>query len=761
MNLHILQQHPPHKLKPTHLMLDDDAEISFVQRPDGRKSLFAFDDVSPTTRILSRTHSESTPRKTVGPINGVGFEQPFEPTSTNSQSATPRDHTKNNHIRTSLFSNPSQGSPVQNPEKDTSVSAQRHLQNRPSLFLTNSNQAAFTVGPGSFDSGAELSDLSEDESDYDSDPDSLDYFETHCVTEKQSAPRRALSTLVLLSEKETAGQYNHRDVQPHHIHHQYHQTNQKHHQSVQPQLQNSRPSKISGASDSSRSSSQALEDGKGKLFFILNSPSPTDKALQENYPGKRQDLLFTSSKDALTTRADLASSVSSFEVSEDEEGLDDEITAEMQNASLAASHVSDGSKNFAGSKLEKSVRSMKSTDTDSEWVSVSSDGDPSEPSPIPPPLSFSKRIPSLNSPKSKIGAIRGSRFAEENVEFTAPRSLLSGLFLNEMANLSVANTLKSGKESNEPSTSPSLNGNEDQQVLHQKPVLKRSSTTGIITVDRRADKKSLQRPSIILSKRYGSLSDISRNLSTYRLPVLYVGEEDVIKEGDSGGGAAVGDNQFTKQLSSVGLSDFMVVANSSLDSSVLQSHVDTGQEVYRIAHQQPSRSESRLSSSLSKFSTVHLTTGASLKSLLSKSSLNLSSLFGQPKGAAKPRLAPRSASTETVKSASTLKSPSKLEHSNSSQTGLISEVQGTSPKEQTTNNKEQALSRSIRISAFPKKDFQPSVSISNSLKDSLMIDHKLGKNPLPDKVISEEDLFHGQNLNSLIQEVDDYHSKGW
>lgn len=758
MNLHILQQYPSHKLKSSHLMLDD-AEPRFVPTANGPTTL-ALDDVSPTLKVVSRPHSVSTSLLKGNCINEAEFSHVYDsiPRQSNFHISTTNDH-----IQTSLASKRTRE--YSEPREHTTVSTQ----NRPSLFLNNSNQAAFTVGPGSFDSGAELSDLSEDGSDYKSEPDSLEYIERDPCVEVQSSQGQKVSIQQGKSNgKNMCKNQSHKDAQPHTQNQEHHHTHQPH-QNLQQNYESSHRKlpqhhqtlyKNSSASESSNSSSQVLEDGTNKLFYILNSPSPTDKALAEIYPGKRQDLLFTSSKDALTTRADLASSVSSFEVSEDEDGLDAEIAAEMKNVSVSEV-LESGSKNFAGSKLDKSVRSIKSTDTESEWVSVSSDGDPSEPSPIPPPLSFSKRAPGQTSPKTKIGSIRENRATEGPVEFSAPRSLLSGLFLNEMANISGANTLRSEKDNNEPLISPASDiVSQENQGLQQKPVLKRSSTTGIITVDRNANKKSLQRPSIILSKRYGSLSDISRNLHTYRLPVLYVGEEDVIKEGDSG--VAVDDNQFTKQLSSVGLSDFMVVANSSLDSSVLQSHVDNGQEMYRIVRQQPSISESRLSSSLSKFSTIHLTTGASLKNLLSKSSLSLSSLFGQPKTSAKPRLEVRSGSSDTVRSASTIKSPEKLdEHSNSPQEGGILKYQELSPKVQAVSPKEQGWSRGIKISAFPKRNFQPSVSISNSLKDSLMIDYKLGKIPLPEKVISEDDLFHGQDLNSLIQDSDDYHSKGW
>ncbi|RKP32260.1 hypothetical protein METBISCDRAFT_25778 [Metschnikowia bicuspidata] len=430
----------------------------------------------------------------------------------------------------------------------------------------------------------------------------------------------------------------------------------------------------------------------------------------------------------MESQVDLATSASSLEVSEDEEEYNE------QNETRGAAHTI----RFAEPKLEKSNKSVKLTDTDSEWVSFSSDGDLVEPSPVPPPLSFSKRIPLSTSPQTSVQGLRADHLTKEEAGSATPQSLLSGLFLNDMAHNAVKNGSKMDKElpgSNQKTSLMHL----ELAVLNQKPVLKRSSTTGIITVDRNTNTKTLQRPSIILSKRYGPLSDISRSvnhLNTHRSPVLYVEEEDTVTEGKSG---TLEDNQFTKQLSSVGLLDLMVVANSNSNFSVLESHVENGPEQYKIVHQQPSRSESRLLTSLSKFQP---SAGTSLKSFLSKSSLNLSSLFGQTKQV-KTRPEQPIASAETVKLAPTPKSPKREEVS-------------TSPR---TTESLAMLSRSSMVWKFPKKDFKPSLDISNSLKDSLLIDYKLGKNPLPDRVINEKGLF-GKDFMAT-EGYDDYRAKGW
>ena len=466
-------------------------------------------------------------------------------------------------------------------------------------------------------------------------------------------------------------------------------------------------------------------DNPKNIFYILNSPSPPDKSSNTQ---KRSDSLFAINQLVMESQVDLASSASSLEVSEDEEEYDE------QNETRGAAHTI----RFVEPKLGKSNKSVKLADTDSEWMSFSSDGDLVEPSPVQAPLSFSKRIPLSTSPQTSVQVLRADNLTKKEAGLATPQSLLSGLFLNHMAHNAVKNGSKMDKElpgSNQKTSLTHL----ELTALNQKPVLKRSSTTGIITVDRNTNTKMLQRPSIILSKRYGPPSDISQNvnhLNTHRSPVLYVEEEDTGTEGKSG---TLEENQFTKQLSSVGLLDLMVVANSNSNFSVLESHVGNGPEQSKIVRQQLSRSESRLLTSLSKFQPSAPT---SFKSFLSKSSLNLSSLFGQQKQG-KTRPEHPIASAETVELAPTPKSPKREEVS-------------TSPR---TTEPLAMLSRSSMVWEYPKKDFKPSLEISDSLKDSLLIDYKLGKNPLPDRVINEKGLF-GKDFMAT-EGYDDYHAKGF
>ncbi|EGW34338.1 uncharacterized protein SPAPADRAFT_59750 [Spathaspora passalidarum NRRL Y-27907] len=52
-------------------------------------------------------------------------------------------------------------------------------------------------------------------------------------------------------------------------------------------------------------------------------------------------------------------------------------------------------------------------------------------------------------------------------------------------------------------------------------------------------------------------------------------------------------------------------------------------------------------------------------------------------------------------------------------------------------------------------------SLSASLKKALSIDYKLGKVPLPERVIDDRAIVAGPGGGSLDSDFDDYHSKGW
>lgn len=424
-------------------------------------------------------------------------------------------------------------------------------------------------------------------------------------------------------------------------------------------------------------------------------------------PFQRQDSLF-SAQNLRRASPDDVSSVSSSELSEDEE-RDDLHELRVRQPST----------------VSKLSRSMKS-DNESEWISISSEDEKNLQGLPTKPLTFAKVTP-MPVPGARSSPGDAADLSTETVKpspLAKPRSLLSGLFLNSMA---------------EKPTS--LN---EESLAAPKPVLKRSSTTGVITIDKAnasassntKDKKQLLRPSIMFSKRYASYSDISK--LSQRSPVLFVEEEDSATDAnakDSSGAL------FAKQTSSVGLLNFMVNANSTTNLSSLSISEAS-------APKSCENCECTISSSLSKYSNVH-PHGSSLKNFLSKSSLSLTSLFGQSKH--DRRLRPgghRTVSNDSLKA---------LKDSVSDK----SATSGTSAPLPEESEEPPMLSKSVKTLSIPTKTFEPSVEVSGSLKDSLLIDHRLGKVPLPERVISEEDLFGGQERLMFEDDNDDYHSKGW
>ncbi|QRG36964.1 hypothetical protein FDK38_001329 [Candidozyma auris] len=461
---------------------------------------------------------------------------------------------------------------------------------------------------------------------------------------------------------------------------------------------------------------------------------------------KRQDSLF-SAQNLRQGLPDDVSSVSSSELSEDEERDDlDELRVRQP------------------STFSKSSRSMKS-DNESEWVSISSEDEKNlQNSPSSQPLTFAKVVPVPVPARHAQAPPDPADLSTETVKpspISKPRSLLSGLFLNAMAD--------------QTSTPP---GNKSSNAVASKPVLKRSSTTGVITIDKGnnthnnnnnsngssvREKKHLQKPSIMFSKRYASLTDISK--SSLRSPVLFVEEEDAIVKADANADA---ENLFAKQTSSVGLSDFMASANST--ANVQNLSIKDGSNKGNCEN-----CECAISSSLSKYQNVPPTGGNSFKNFLSKSSLSLTSLFGgQGKHDRKPRPhGPRTFSNDSLRLSKDSMSEKSANSGTSAPAVERDEEHRHQPEETSSasNSSEANLSggnlsaqnhtRSIKTSSVAAKNFEPSVEISGSLKDSLLIDHRLGKVPLPERVISDDDLFGGQDRLLFDDSNDDYHSKGW
>ncbi|GEQ66818.1 hypothetical protein JCM33374_g481 [Metschnikowia sp. JCM 33374] len=482
------------------------------------------------------------------------------------------------------------------------------------------------------------------------------------------------------------------------------------------------------------------EGSRGNIFFIPNSPPPHDADnehvvhLSRNAPSglpisvQRKDSLFTNKATITAGSADhVASSLSSTDISEVSDFED-------HPSSL---HDIDVNQVIADARSQHSERSAKSVDdTDSEWMSVSSESDMGPDSPITQPISFAKRMP-IPQTASEISSI--SPPADDTLRSSPssfkPRSLLSGLFLNEMSNSSIRSPV-STKSSKLEHSAP-------------KPVLKRSSTTGVITVDSGNNARGLQRPSILLSKRYASSSDFTKKVAPHRSPILYIAEEDTIKEDLSKSGER---NLFAKQTSSVGLSNFLATADGKNvsqtgDAKRGSSLVDQDASVHGA--------DILLSSSLTKYAT--LKRESSFKNIFSKSSINISSLLGHGLSG-KLRLHSDNRSCETVKSMPQQEVGNALPPMASSFAEHLSQqsLMESSKSESTTTT-----TKSVRVEPASLKDFTPSVQISESLKHSLMIDHKLGKAPLPERIISNDDLFSGHDKELFVHESSDYHSKGW
>lgn len=593
------------------------------------------------------------------------------------------------------------------------------LINRPLLFLNHSkltqesrlsllrNPNLASVGMEPFDSGDETSDISEDDEYEYSDEDGVLYDssgDSHC---------------------------NHRQMkQSRFVDHA--SDDSKSPQSAPPRRDSAKPEK--------------------NIFYIGHSPSPpedttktnnstthrapTASSLSSDQPPattiKRQDSLFGTTE--LMQPANHLSSLSSTDISEDEEYELDEDKCEQKQSNVPLVLDLLANSNRSMSRASKSA----TEDNESEWMSVSSDSEQVAESPLSKPLTFAKIKPGTTTALRPIPV--SDTLSEETRKLSPvlskPRSLLSGLFLSEMGR----------GESSSPNSLKSL-------FLHAppKPVLKRSSTTGVITVDKnsRPREQGKLKASIIFSKRYASLTDISKKMSQFRSPVLLVEEEEVtVDSREKELSRSSSEILLAKQTSSVGLSNFMATANSN--TSVKHS----GPIPSDRRSPRHETLESNLSSSLSKYSSLYPSAGSSFKNILSKSSLNISSLFGQGKMSKlrPPILTNKSDPYTPLKVETTLPSlfAGYLSQQNS-QDALEVDPEAYS---RTTPSK------TVKVAAINARSFEPSVEISNSLKDSLLIDHKLGKIPLPERVISDENLLRSDK-QAFVDDSNDYHSKGW
>ncbi|CCE88710.1 Piso0_001488 [Millerozyma farinosa CBS 7064] len=462
---------------------------------------------------------------------------------------------------------------------------------------------------------------------------------------------------------------------------------------------------------------------------------------------QRSDSLFSSNHliNSSTKTAAKDDGSSSTEISEVESELE-ESDDEKHN---------DRAKETKKPRETKTGKNMEScNDDESEWLSVSSEDDRSCVSTVPTELIFSKRQNFGNRAESSSN-LNSTATINHGGSLGKTRSLLSGLFLNEMANPA-------------------------QPSPRRKPLLQRASTTGIITLDQSEtnnrkssteDTKEVSRPSILFSKKYASTADISKNYPHYK---NFLVQNDILRD-ESGNQTDSESESIVKQKSSVGISDFMVT--TKLMSSGSQNNLEK-KDRPMMKRYMSYNDNSSLSSSLNKYSI----SSHSIKNILSKSSISISNLFNQK------NMLRRGASSSDKISASRTFEPNQsftasrsVEERDSPVTNSLSPHSVSPPIATKTNTRTQprdldekanplndardssALSsKTAKLSPKTTRRSMLSTELSKSLKDSIIIDYKLGKVPLPERVIKNEDLVHGQSIDGLSDSgTNDYHSKGW
>lgn len=330
---------------------------------------------------------------------------------------------------------------------------------------------------------------------------------------------------------------------------------------------------------------------------------------------------------------------------------------------------------------------ISENDNESAWQLVLSEDEAKEAEPAE--LVFHKRLVAIPPQRSSTDPIP----VRPELVSLGPRSLLSGLFLNRMA---------------------------------EKPVLKRASTTDAAV-----------RPSIVFNKR-----QMAVDVTQPRL--LYTDEVSIDNEA----------LPLSKKSSMVGISDFQVVTQPA--ARLLLARLLSTVNMIR---EEGAALEETLLSSLSRFKR----SGSALlvNGFLLKSSINLGALFGHDsaggsgdarrgyglfkKREVSPRLPPWEAGAGVV-SNSACGSQSSVSGSHSSGASGASGASERSPEPKFTPRK----------NALSKMRSNLSAELSESLKDSIILDFKLGKIPMPEKVIE------GVSLGKPIEEeFDDYHLKGW
>lgn len=400
--------------------------------------------------------------------------------------------------------------------------------------------------------------------------------------------------------------------------------------------------------------------------------------------------------------------------------------ANSPSPSVSTEHSNRGHLSSLFRRLKReNTSSLSRPDDDSEWVSVSSEDEPAVERHHS--LNFHKRdlSHSLTGSLTDVLTPHNSTDTIPSALLSKPRSLLSGLFLSEMA------------------------ATPQRRSANPKPMLKRSSTTGIITVDQgiNRDPNAAKRLSILFSKKYNSLLNLSKNYPHYQNQQV---KKNILNDYSDN---EEDDHVLGKQKLIVGISDINVTRSSnSINSNERKEGLATSPH-------------DALSSSLTKYTgSLH---GHSLKNILSKSSLSLSGLFnsrqkshkngnldqqrvpvGEITTTMKEEPEDQPPESNSIKSPCTVKSSSDSPATESSAKSfpiLLDSSNGAAPRAAGTKLSPKLTRRSML-----------STELSKSLKDSIIIDYKLGKVPLPPKVVRSEQV----DVDDEYIE-NDYHSKGW
>lgn len=598
--------------------------------------------------------------------------------------------------------------------------------------------------------------------------------------------------------------------------------------------------------DNEKNDKNAQPAGKN-IFYIQNSPSPsgktysynktsnseTNKSTEESAktsasssskppPFRRQESLFSNFQlnfngDANTQRADKAQNksitgiksaghseacsstdISDDAYSEEDEDEEEEVEKESRRISItvtAPTRARDTSVSTTSLKVHRMPIAQSTTTAgtnDSEWISVSSSSEEVQDrrnsllefnkiqlSKSSASLVSSAQSTTTNSLNENTDNYEGPGKRNSTPTITKPRSLLSGLF-------------KAGQSSNTSS----------------KPILKRSSTTGVMTFEHfasvngnlsnNASNQHAQsfnfrnkRPYMMLTKKFGSSTEVPKhgnfkeNADTGNnvSPEIEISKEGCDCESDEGS-TLVG-----KQKSVVGLSDFNAIANTI--TSPYGDNINSNDKDSNTGHKNPSLSSPHghhtfeaLSTSLTKFSVP--ASYNSRKSLLSRSSLSLTKFYNNSKfmfmkqdGLQNDNKA-RSDRSQHNRSKSPEEAMESSEQSKSLNSEFTSSVKSPSAPQDSKSEHEHGIC-SCTVDDGPsspsdktessKLDLQKltlSSDLSDSLKQSILLDYTLGKVPLPTKVISSEKLAEAALKEGLIiggefegDDFDDYHSKGW